>query len=115
MPFVRSIGFRLATRDVLLQIGGVHMSRQAVGRALMVLSALTVAACGLWSKKADLPKYDPALYASNPTPIVSPTPTLGWSEGAEYAIVVRKHEHTLTLYHWTEQEKVYPVVLGIAP
>ena len=38
-----------------------------------------------------------------------------WSEGAEYAIVVRKHEHTLTLYHWTEQEKVYPIVLGIAP
>jgi murein L,D-transpeptidase YafK len=91
------------------------MSRHAVGGALMVLSALAVAACGLWSPKTELPKYDPSLYAANPTPGASPTPVLGWSEGAEYAIVVRKHEHTLTLYHWTEQAKVYPVVLGIAP
>jgi murein L,D-transpeptidase YafK len=91
------------------------ISRNGVGAALSVLCALSAAACGIWSRTHDLPKYDPSLYASSATPAPSPSPALTWAHDAEYAIVVRKHEHTLTLYHWTEQEKVYPVVLGIAP
>jgi len=79
------------------------MSRQLVGAVLMMV-AVTVAACGHWSKKSDLPTYDPSLYAANPTPVASATPApFAWAQDAEYAIIVRKHEHTLTLYHWTEQ------------
>lgn len=90
--------------------------RYAVGAALVGVTALIATACGSWSKKTDLPKYDPSLYASVPTPVASPSPpAFAWANDAEYAIVVRKHEHTLTVYHRGEQQKVYPVVLGIAP
>jgi len=92
------------------------MVRRGVAVAALVACTFAVAACGFFSHKSDLPHYDAALYAAaNATPAPSPSPAMSWSNGAEYAIIVRKHEHTLTVYHWTEQEKVYPVVLGIAP
>jgi murein L,D-transpeptidase YafK len=94
----------------------IIMVWRGVGAALIVCFAVTVTACNLFSRSSNLPSYDPALYAAaNATPAPSPTPAFSWANGAEYAIVIRKHEHTLTLYHRTEQEKVYPVVLGIAP
>lgn len=92
------------------------MARAGVGVALIVLCALNAVACGLFTAKSNLPQYDPTLYASSATPVPSPSPQpLAWANGAEYAIIVRKQEHTLALYHWAAQEKVYPVVIGIAP
>jgi murein L,D-transpeptidase YafK len=89
---------------------------RGVGAALIASCTLTAAACGLLSRSSELPRYDPSVYAALPTPLPSASPdAFAWSNGAEYAIVVRKHEHTLTLYHHGQEEKVYPVVLGIAP
>ena len=90
------------------------MSRRAVSVALLSLLA-TGAACTAYKRRADLPTYDPALYAAATAPTPSPSPPLAWAQGSEYAIVVRKHERTLSLYHWAEQQEVYPIVLGIAP
>jgi murein L,D-transpeptidase YafK len=89
--------------------------RHGIGGALIVLCALTTAACGFWSRTNGLPRYDPSIYAVTPTPAPTAPPEFAWANGAEYAIVVRKHERTLALYHRTQQEKVYPVVIGIAP
>jgi len=84
---------------------------------LIGVCGVALAACGLLTpRQSKLPTFDPTLYATSATP--EPSPTAGafsWAHGAEYAIVVRKHEHTLTLYHGTRQEKVYPIVIGIAP
>jgi murein L,D-transpeptidase YafK len=75
--------------------------------------ALAVATCVPRGRTPDLPTYDPNLYvAVSPAP--SPTPALGWANGSEYALVIRKRERTLALYQWGEQKKVYPIVLGIA-
>lgn len=92
------------------------MSRTAARVALLGLWILTLAACSLWRPRSDLPSYDSARYGGALAP--SPEPTLvpfAWANGSEYAIVVRKRERTLALYHWAQQEKVYPIVLGIAP
>ena len=91
------------------------MRRDAIRAAPIWLWALSAAACGLFGTTTDLPRYDPALYAARlATPSPSPAP-LAWAGGSEYAIVVRKHEHTLSLYHGGALQKVYPIVLGIAP
>ena len=86
------------------------------GAVVFVCCAVVVAACSFFGKKSDLPYYDPAMYAAKASPATpAPTPAFAWAGGSEYAVVVRKHERTLTLYHWNQQQKVYPVVLGIAP
>jgi murein L,D-transpeptidase YafK len=90
------------------------MSHHAVRLALLFLLA-TGAACTVYRERADLPHYDPAMYAGVTAPTPSPAPPFQWAQGSEYAIVVRKHTRTLGLYHWAKQEKVYPIVLGIAP
>ena len=80
-----------------------------------LLSLLTfAAACGLFEPRSELPHYDPALYAVGPAAPPAPPAPLAWSNGSEYAVVIRKRERTLALYHWTQQEEVYPIVLGIA-
>jgi murein L,D-transpeptidase YafK len=94
--------------------GLVPGALSAIAVVAVVLSAV---AC---TKRArtDLPKYDPARYAGTfATPAPSPTaaPLLDFANGADWAIIVRKAERTLTLYRGDEQIKVYPVVLGIAP
>ncbi len=91
--------------------------RRYVAWAAAVLSVCVplIYGCNLFGKKSDLPYYDPTLYLAKATPQVAPTPSFAWAGGSEYALVVRKQEHTLTVYHWGRQEKVYPVVLGIAP
>jgi len=92
------------------------MSRYARRAAIVPIVALLLSACGLFGKKADLPHYDPSLYAAAPTPEATATPApFAWASGSEYAIIIRKHERTLAVYHLQQQEKVYPVVLGIAP
>src|SRR4051794_23057483 len=86
------------------------------GGAVLSVCLVVIVGCS-FGKKSDLPYYDAALYAAKTSP-AAPAPTPGlfeWAGGSEYAIVVRKQERTLTLYHWTKQQKVYPVVLGIAP
>ncbi len=71
----------------------------------------TLAACALLTPP---PKPAPAVQPS-PTPSASPSPQpFAWARGSEYAVIVRKEERTLTVYHKTEQQKVYPIVLGIA-
>lgn len=55
------------------------------------------------------------MYAALPAPLPSPTPYSAIWDESEYAIVVRKNERTLTLYHRSVPEKVYPIVLGIDP
>ena len=87
---------------------------RAIVALLLVLGAL--AGCSVLKKKTELPKYDESLYAAAPTPVATASPApFAWAGGAEYALIVRKHEHTLTVYHRQQQEKVYPVVIGIAP
>ncbi len=91
------------------------MSRQVVWVGVLGLLAVSATACGLFERQHDLPAYDPALYAGLQSPAPVPTPPLAWANGSAYAIVVRKSERTLTLYHAGEQQKVYPIVLGIDP
>jgi murein L,D-transpeptidase YafK len=91
------------------------MVRLAAHAALLATFAVTAAACGFFDARPDLPRYDPALYAGSVSPVPSPTPAFGWADGNEYAVVVRKGERTLSVYHRGEERKVYPIVLGVAP
>jgi murein L,D-transpeptidase YafK len=88
------------------------MLRNVVAGAVVVVVVSMLAACALLVPPKPPPK--PALLA---TPTPSPTATaepFAWARGSEYALIVRKEERTLTVYHRTEQQKVYPIVLGIA-
>lgn len=87
------------------------MLRNVVAGAVGVAVVSMLAACALLTPPP--PQPDLALVPS-PTPSPSPTPAFAWTNGSEYAVVVRKEERTLTVYHRTEQVKVYPIVLGIA-
>lgn len=87
------------------------MLRHVVVGVVVVAVSGAVAACGLLRPPPPTP--DPALIAT-PTPTPTPTPAFAWAEGSEYAVIVRKEERTLAVYHRTEQLKVYPIVLGIA-
>ena len=87
------------------------MLRQWVWGAVIAILLSSLAACGLL--RPSQPNPDPALLAT-PTPTPSPSPALAWANGSEYAVIVRKEERTLTLYHRAVQQKVYPIVLGIA-
>ena len=87
------------------------MLRNVVAGAVVVAVVSMLAACQLLVPPKRPP--DPATLVT-PTPTASPTPAFAWSNGSEYAVVVRKEERTLTVYHRTEQIKVYPIVLGIA-
>ena len=87
------------------------MLRKVVAEAVVAVVVSTLAACGLL--RPPPPVRDPTLLAS-PTPSPSPTPAFAWANGNEYAVVIRKEERTLTVYHRSEQVKVYPIVLGIA-
>ena len=87
------------------------MLRNVVVGLVVGLVVSTLAACALLTPP---PKPAPAAQAS-PTPSASPSPQpFAWAKGSEYALIVRKEERTLTVYHKTEQQKVYPIVLGIA-
>jgi len=86
------------------------MLRNVVAGVMWVGVASTMAACALLTPP---PKPQPVV-APTPTPSPSATPAFSWARGSEYAVVVRKEERTLTVYHRTEQVKVYPIVLGIA-
>ena len=86
------------------------MLRQVLLGVVVVAVVSTVAACGILRPP---PKPAPTPVVT-PTPTPSPTPPFAWAEGSEYAVIVRKHERTLTVYHRTEQMKVYPIVIGIA-
>lgn len=87
------------------------MLRKFVAGLVWVVVAGTVAACALLTPP---PKPPPAPLAT-PTPSATSTPApFAWTRGSEYAVVIRKEERTLTVYHRTEQMKVYPIVLGIA-
>jgi murein L,D-transpeptidase YafK len=87
------------------------MLRHVAAGLVVVAVCGAVAACGLFRPSPPAP--DPALIAT-PTPTPTATPAFAWAEGSEYAVIVRKHERTLAVYHRTEQFKVYPIVLGIA-
>ncbi len=87
------------------------MLRHAVEGLGLVLMLGALTACNLL--RPPPPPPDPALLAT-PTPMASPTPAFAWTNGSEYAVIIRKEERTLTVYHQTEQTKVYPIVLGIA-
>lgn len=87
------------------------MLRHVVVAVVVVAVSGAVAACGLLRPPPKAP--DPALIVT-PTPTPTPTPAFAWAEGSEYAVIVRKEERTLTVYHRTEQFKVYPIVIGIA-
>jgi len=93
------------------------MSRYVVPGAVVSLTVLaSVSACGWFQKRAELPHYDPSLYAAAPTPAVTASPApFAWAGDSEFAIMIRKRERTLTVYRWQHEEKVYPIVLGIAP
>lgn len=87
------------------------MLKRFVAGVGWVVVVSTVAACALLTPP---PKPAPTLSAT-PTPVTTATPApFAWTHGSEYAVVVRKEERTLTVYHKTEQVKVYPIVLGIA-
>ena len=89
------------------------MTRTAARVALLGLGILALAACTR-SRPRDVPKFDPAMYVAA-LPSASPTPAaFAWANGAELSIIVRKRERTLTLYRQEHQERVYPIVLGIA-
>ena len=85
--------------------------RQGVRGAVVAVVVSALAACGLL--RPSHPPPDPALLAT-PIPTPSPSPAFAWAKGSEYAVIVRKEERTLTVYHGAEQQKVYPIVLGIA-
>lgn len=87
------------------------MLRNVVAGVVGVVVVSMLAACALLTPQP--PRPDPALVPT-PTPSPSSTPAFAWTNGSEYALVVRKEERTLTVYHRTEQVKVYPIVLGIA-
>jgi murein L,D-transpeptidase YafK len=88
------------------------MLRNVVAGAVVVVTVSTLAACALLVPPKKSP--DPASLAT-PTPSTTATPEpFAWAQGSEYALIVRKEERTLTVYHRTEQKKVYPIVLGIA-
>lgn len=87
------------------------MLRNVVAGLVVGLVVSTLAACTLLTPP---PKPVPVVQPS-PTPSPSPSPEpFAWARGSEYALIVRKEERTLTVYHRTEQQKVYPIVLGIA-
>ena len=87
------------------------MLRKLVARAGgVVVVSLLAAACALLRP----PPKPEAVMTPTPTPSPTATPAFAWAHGSEYAIVIRKEERTLTVYHRTEQTKVYPIVLGIA-
>ncbi|MCC6763282.1 MAG: L,D-transpeptidase [Deltaproteobacteria bacterium] len=86
------------------------MLRKVVAAAVGVVVVSMLAACALLTPP---PKADPVTLPT-PTPSPSATPAFAWTRGSEYAVVVRKEERTLTVYHRTTQVKVYPIVLGIA-
>lgn len=86
------------------------MLRNVVAGAVWVGVVGTLAACALLT-----PQPKPQIVITPPpTPSPSTTPAFSWARGSEYALVVRKEERTLTVYHSTQQVKVYPIVLGIA-
>ncbi len=87
------------------------MLRNVVAGAVGLAIVSTLAACALLTRPA--PRPDPLLVPT-PTPSPSSTPAFAWANGSEYAVIIRKEERTLTVYHRTEQVKVYPIVLGIA-
>ena len=87
------------------------MLRNVVARAVGVMVASMFTACALLVPPP--PPPNPASLAT-PTPSPSPSPAFAWANGSEYALVIRKEERTLTVYHRTEQTTVYPIVLGIA-
>lgn len=87
------------------------MLRNVVAGMVVAAIMSMVAACALLRPPPPAP--DPTLLPS-PTPSPSPTPAFAWAKDSEYAVIVRKEERTLTVYHRTEQAKVYPIVLGIA-
>ena len=101
----------LPSRSVLLQIAGVdHVAERGGwggGRGGREH------ACGMRAPRPPPPAPDPTS-SQHRTPTPSPTPAFAWANGSEYALVVRKEERTLTVYHRSEQMKVYPIVLGIA-
>jgi murein L,D-transpeptidase YafK len=87
------------------------MMRHGVARAVGVFAVSMLAACALLVPPPPPPAPTPL---ATPTPSAAPTPPFAWANGSEYAIIVRKEERTLAVYHRTEQKKVYPIVLGIA-
>lgn len=84
--------------------------RNVVAQVVGVVVASMLAACALFAPK---PPPTPVVLAT-PSPTASPTPAFAWTNGSEYAVIIRKEERTLTVYRRTEQVKVYPIVLGIA-
>ncbi len=86
------------------------MSQRVVAGAVWVVGVSTLAACALLTP----PPKPPPLVVPTATPSPSATPALSWARESAYALVVRKEERTLTVYHRTQQVKVYPIVLGIA-
>ena len=87
------------------------MLRRLAAVAVVVAVVSTIAACALLVPPPKAP--DPSTILT-PTPTPSASPAFAWSNGSEYAVIVRKEERTLTVYRNTEQVKVYPIVLGIA-
>ena len=88
------------------------MLRNVVAGAVGVVAVSMLAACALLVPPK--PPPSPALLAT-PTPSATATPEpFAWARGSEYALIVRKEERTLTVYHRTEEKKVYPIVIGIA-
>ena len=87
------------------------MLRQVAEGMLVAALVCTLGACALMRPTA---KREAIVVTVAPSPEPSPTPAFSWANNSEYALVIRKEERTLTVYHWTQEEKVYPVVLGIA-
>jgi len=83
--------------------------------AIVLWLAWSAAACALLPTRRDRASDDSAAHSAvvvpNPPPSPDPQP---WEEN-EYAIIVRKRERTLTLYHNSVPDRVYPIVLGIDP
>lgn len=91
------------------------MLRGAVRGAIVLWVVSSVAACALLTTKREPVTDEDARYAAVSSPVPSPTPYSALWDGSEYAIIVRKHERTLTLYRRSVPERVYPIVLGIDP
>ncbi len=87
------------------------MLRDAVASVVVVVVVSSLTACAIFARPTPPPAPTPV---PSETPTPSPTPPFAWTNGSEYAIVIRKQEWTLTLYRRNEQVKVYPIVLGIA-